>query len=174
MKVLHTADGSPHSEGAEQLLMRIPFPAESEIIVTNVVEEYYVTPFGDLLDKYVREAMHRDQVAHAKDLLTPSVSRLSDHFENVRQEVLSGHAAEEITKLADSEQVDLVSIGARGMNVLERFLLGSTSEKVLSHAPCSVLVGHRPGTTGHSGSATEPLRLLVTFRVSESVQQCEK
>jgi len=163
MKVLHTADGSPHSEGAEQLLMRIPFPAESEIIVTNVVEEYYVTPFGDILDKYVREAMHRDQVAHAKDLLTPSVGRLSEHFGNVRQEVLSGHAAEEITKLADSEQVDLVSIGARGMNVLERFLLGSTSEKVLSHAPCAVLVGHRPGTTRQTGSAAEPLRLLVTF-----------
>ncbi len=163
MKVLHTVDGSSHSEGAEQLLMRIPFPTESEIIVTNVVEEYYVSPFGDLLDKYAREAMHRDQVAHAKELLASPVSRLSEHFENVRQELLSGHAAEEITKLADSEQVDLVSIGARGKNVLERFLLGSTSEKVLSQAPCSVLVAHRSRTTGHSGSAAEPLRLLVTF-----------
>lgn len=169
MTVLHAADGSPHSEGAEQLLMRIPFPAETEIIVANVVEEYYVSPFGDLLDKYDREAMHRDQVAHAKELLTSSVSRLSERFINVRQELLSGHAAEEITKLADSEQVDLVSIGARGMNALERFLLGSTSEKVLSHAPCSVLVAHRPGTTRHSGSATEPLRLLVTFDGSPAV-----
>lgn len=41
MKVLHTADGSSNSEGAEQLLMRIPLPVETEFIVMNVAEEYF-------------------------------------------------------------------------------------------------------------------------------------
>jgi len=29
---------------------------------------------------------------------------------------------------------------ARGLGALERLLLGSTSQKILNHAPCSVLV----------------------------------
>jgi nucleotide-binding universal stress UspA family protein len=31
-------------------------------------------------------------------------------------------------------------MGMRGRNLLERLLLGSNSDKVLTHAPCSVLL----------------------------------
>jgi len=123
MRILHAADGSPHAESAERMLERIPFPTDSELIVANVVEPFYASSFGDHLERYVREAMHRDQLALANEIVKSSVDRLSEHFETVRQELLDGHAADEITKLAESEDVDLVTVGARGMNALERFLV---------------------------------------------------
>ncbi|NQV25279.1 MAG: universal stress protein [Rhodopirellula sp.] len=163
MKILHAADDSPHAENAERLLNRFPFPDGTEMIVAHVVEEFYVSAFGENIGQYVHEAMHDEHIVHANSLLKLSASRLSGHFKTVREQLLAGHAAHEITKLAAAEQVDLVSIGARGMNGLERFLLGSTSEKVLLQAPCSVLVAHRPTRARDIGPVPDRLRLLVVF-----------
>ena len=51
-----------------------------------------------------------------------------------------GHVAEEIIHKAKQLEVDLVVVGSKGLTAYERFLLGSVSQKVLRHAPCSVLV----------------------------------
>jgi nucleotide-binding universal stress UspA family protein len=39
-----------------------------------------------------------------------------------------------------AQGADLVVVGSRGVNALERFLLGSTSTQVVHHAPCPVVV----------------------------------
>lgn len=36
----------------------------------------------------------------------------------------------------------LIIVGHKGMNALERFLIGSVSSQVAAHAPCSVYVVH--------------------------------
>jgi nucleotide-binding universal stress UspA family protein len=41
---------------------------------------------------------------------------------------------------AEKEGVDLILMGTRGMNAVDRWLLGSVSTKVVHHAPCNVLV----------------------------------
>ena len=45
-----------------------------------------------------------------------------------------------ICNLAKTEQVDLMVIGRRGRSGLSELLLGSVSNYVLHHAPCSVMV----------------------------------
>ena len=172
MKILHAADGSPHADTAEQLLNQIPFPKDSEIIVANVLEEIYVSAFGDHLGRHVREAMHDERLVSANELLKTTAGRFSDHFETVREELLAGHAAHELTELAASEGVDLMTLGARGMNALERFLLGSTSEKVLRHAPCSVLVAHSPSVdTNETSRVSDRLRLVVAYDGSPAADE---
>lgn len=166
MKILHATDGSPHAETAGRLLNRIAFPANAVLIVANVVENLCDTRFGTFPEEKVRDAMHRAQVDHANVLLKSSVDQFSGQFATIRHELLKGNAADEITKLAESEQVDLVAVGARGMNALERFLMGSTSEKILNHAPGSVLVAHRPNQNQSASSPAERLRLLVAFDAS--------
>lgn len=42
--------------------------------------------------------------------------------------------------MAQELGVDLIVIGSRSLNALDRLLLGSTSEAVARHAPCAVLV----------------------------------
>jgi nucleotide-binding universal stress UspA family protein len=54
--------------------------------------------------------------------------------------VLQGSAAQQILNTVESEEIDLVVVGARGLGPVERVFVGSTSEHVLTHAPCSVLV----------------------------------
>lgn len=51
-----------------------------------------------------------------------------------------GHPVEKITEAAQKLGTDLIVLGTRGMGGLKRILLGSVSDGVLHHAPCSVLL----------------------------------
>lgn len=48
--------------------------------------------------------------------------------------------ADAIVKYAEKNGIDLIVIGNKGAGAVERFLIGSVSSNVVTHAPCSVLV----------------------------------
>ena len=51
-----------------------------------------------------------------------------------------GNPAEEIMEVASKHHADLIVMGAKGLDAVSRFLLGSVSTRVVQHANCSVLV----------------------------------
>lgn len=59
---------------------------------------------------------------------------------SARFEVLVGHVPRQILDYAASHGVDMIVIGRRGHGVLDRWLLGSVSSRVVEHAQCSVTV----------------------------------
>lgn len=54
--------------------------------------------------------------------------------------IRSGSAFSEITEHARQQGVDLIVIGTHGRSAIAHALLGSTTERVVRHAPCPVLV----------------------------------
>lgn len=55
-------------------------------------------------------------------------------------EIVTGDPAEEIIRLANIYQADLIAIGSRGLTGVKRIIQGSVSSQVVENAPCSVLV----------------------------------
>jgi nucleotide-binding universal stress UspA family protein len=51
-----------------------------------------------------------------------------------------GTAYDEIVNAAKEIRADLIVIGSHGRSGFERFLVGSTAERVVQYAPCPVLV----------------------------------
>jgi nucleotide-binding universal stress UspA family protein len=51
-----------------------------------------------------------------------------------------GDPADVIIQVANEQQADLIILGSSGLTGIKRFLLGSVSEKVSRHAPCSVMI----------------------------------
>ncbi|HZO91076.1 MAG TPA: universal stress protein [Chthonomonadaceae bacterium] len=51
-----------------------------------------------------------------------------------------GHPAEEIVRVAAEGNYDLIVLGSRGLSGWKSLLVGSVSQRVARHAPCSVLV----------------------------------
>jgi nucleotide-binding universal stress UspA family protein len=54
--------------------------------------------------------------------------------------VWEGDPGPSIVDAAEAEEADLVVIGSRGRNRIERAVLGSVSDHVIRHARCPVLI----------------------------------
>ena len=168
MKIINAIDGSPHSEFATDLLNRIPFPGSTEITLLSVLEQLQVAVFSRHVQEHLEEALHDQRLEESDNAVQQAKNKLGTHFESVTVEQRTGHTADVIIHEAETEHADLVVLGARGLNALERFLLGSTSEKVAKYAPCSVLLAHKSTSDEPSATTKEKLRILVTCDSSDA------
>lgn len=63
---------------------------------------------------------------------------------SVERSVLQGVPYEEIVKFAEDRKIDLIVMGTYGKSGLEKFIFGSTAERVVRKAPCPVLTVRKP------------------------------
>lgn len=134
--ILLAYDGSEHAQRAADLagqLAREQQPPASVRVVTAA--EPLSANLGE--PNFSQLAAERSLQGHA--LLTAAVARLGAGLE-IHQELLFGPAADEIVQVAAIRQCDLIVMGSRGLGGLRALLMGSHTQKVLSHAPCPVLV----------------------------------
>ena len=77
---------------------------------------------------------------HYEELFEGLRRRAQARGADLETRVLVGHAAEQILRLAADTGVDLIVVGHRGHSAIRQWIFGSTSRRVVAHAPCSVLV----------------------------------
>jgi nucleotide-binding universal stress UspA family protein len=88
--------------------------------------------------------IYRDQLQSYEHQSLEILKSLADRAtaEGVTTEVhqLADSPGRRICEFADSEEIDLIVMGRRGLSGVNEFLMGSVSNYVLHHAPCSVLI----------------------------------
>ena len=69
------------------------------------------------------------------------IEHLNEQLEPVEHEaiVTEGNTWQEISKVIQGKEIDLIVLGTRGRTGLEKALLGSVAEEILRQAPCPVL-----------------------------------
>ena len=148
MKILIAVDGSKHSDWAVDLLRRLPLSEAPEIVVIHVIPMDPVTvylttpPVSRGYDKAVQREVEK-ALAAGHELAARVADRLSARAEKVRTVIERGHAADLIITRAREERADLIILGSRGLSRIQSFLIGSVSQKVVTYAPCSVLIVKR-------------------------------
>ena len=85
------------------------------------------------------EPARRDCEARVAQMTQATIDVLHSGGVAVRTAVVFGHPGEEIVRLADREQADMIIVGRRGAG-LSRALLGSVSDHVVKHATRPVLI----------------------------------
>jgi nucleotide-binding universal stress UspA family protein len=75
-----------------------------------------------------------------KNILTKGIEQAKAEGVPVESFLKEGHVVQEIIKTAKEGKFDLVVIGARGMSRIRELLLGSTTDGVIHHVTCPVLV----------------------------------
>jgi nucleotide-binding universal stress UspA family protein len=76
----------------------------------------------------------------AKEILRKAQQMIGSVSAEVNTEMIEGSIAEAIIDVANVRKSDLIVMGSHGHGRLVGALLGSNSQKVVSHAPCPVLI----------------------------------
>ena len=144
MKILLAIDGSPCSDAAVEEVARRPWPDGSSIKVLTAYElpmpptpETWALPLNyyEEMDISLRKQA-RNIVDEALKTLKPKLGKTI----SIDATSVPGPARTVILDEAESWGADLIVMGSHGYRAWERFLLGSVSQAVVSHAKCSVEV----------------------------------
>ena len=128
-------DSSELSERVIQTLQALQVQPTTKIILSHVVP-----PVESELEQ-IADQPHSDAEAlpyrHIEKQLQSYQANLPGESE---LEIVTGNPAEEIIRLANIYQADMIVIGTRGLTGVKRIIQGSVSSQVVEDAPCSVLV----------------------------------
>ncbi|HRH97635.1 MAG TPA: universal stress protein [Prosthecobacter sp.] len=118
---VHAAAALHQKTGAEILLLHVTEPAYQGLRVQT-------------------SGLHAQMREEAENSLTKLAAEVFPNATRVRTLVRDGRPAEMICQTVAEEAADAVIIPTHGHSGLKHALLGSVTEKVVRHAPCSVLV----------------------------------
>lgn len=139
------ADGSKFSRNAAEKFCEMFGKAENALIeIVSVFEEIPVTgePFGVSAD-FVRdmEKSGHEQATKFADQASETIRhRIPNSSARLTTKILKGAAGRMIVGEAETWGADLIVVGSHGRGFWGRAFVGSVSDAVIHHAPCSVLV----------------------------------
>jgi nucleotide-binding universal stress UspA family protein len=135
-KILLAVDGSEHAMRAAQKAAALARAMKSEEL--RVVVAY------DMIPVYLGEPNMQIAITNrkgeAEEILESAVKEIGEVPCEIHTELIEGDAATSIIEVAKTRNSDVIVMGSRGLGTLAGLLLGSTSQKVVSHAPCPVLI----------------------------------
>ncbi|GAA4472938.1 universal stress protein [Novipirellula rosea] len=141
MKVLLASDGSSLAKNAAELLHHLKFQQPLKLAVLTVSLGPELTIHGNP-QNLTREEEEKEFVArHHADLEAMFKDQCPDYFSKLHH---TGNVAQSILEVSRRIVADLIVIGAVGHSLVTRMLLGSISDRVATHAQCSVLVVRPP------------------------------
>lgn len=149
MKVLLATDGTKHSELAVESLNNFAFTKGDIIKIISVID--MAMPLSiDIYAGYLPNTAELEKIAreNAENTLENTLKLtkqiIKDEEVFIESDILVGSPESRIVECAEEFEADLIIVGSHGYNKWERLLLGSVSDSVIHHAPCSVLVVRTP------------------------------
>ena len=135
-RILLAVDGSKHAENAAKVvadLAQCMKPVELRIIVAY-------EPIPTYLGEPNLQIVVNARLDEAQSILRKAVLDVGKVPGEIHTEMIEGSPAEAIIEVAKARHCDVIVMGSRGLGRLAGLVLGSTSQKVVSHAPCPVLI----------------------------------
>jgi nucleotide-binding universal stress UspA family protein len=134
-KILVAIDGSAASEKALTAAVDLAAHYKADLTALSVAELPEVVAMVDEVDE-IRQSAE----THFRKIGEAAVEYARSRGVALRSVVVRGHAADAIVRYAESEGMSLVVIGQHGHSRITRFFLGSTSDRVSEHVPCTVMI----------------------------------
>ena len=133
--------------GLSMTILHVYDPAEREFVT---MREGYITRITDLVRGQLSELYEEQRGSPGE----------------VRGELIMGHAAEEIFRYADKNDIDLILMGTHGRSGIKRWAIGSVADKVVRATKKPVLLVRAKTTAPPQNRIIVP---LDGFKQSEAV-----
>lgn len=146
MKILLAVDGSKCSKEAIKRVIAQVRPKGTQVRVLHVIEPIISYISAGMIPHYVPQVdqIEQDRKKEALDLVAHTARQLRTAGFRSSESVELGNPKVKILDEAKKWQADLIVVGSHGFTGFSRFLMGSVSEAVTRHAPCSVEVVRLP------------------------------
>ncbi|MEM0468400.1 MAG: universal stress protein [Pyrobaculum sp.] len=123
-KILIAYDGSDHAKKAIQHAVALAKAFGSALYVITIATD-----------------PSQVSIERARRIVDEAARQISNMgFSVAEAEVRSGNPPTEILNYAEEREVDLIVMGSRGLSAIQRLVLGSVSQTVVSRARVPVLV----------------------------------
>ena len=143
--ILVCVDNSKQSQKALSRAISIAEKFDSKLNILMVIEDRQVDFWNDTEYKVGADnpQIHLKKESkifqQVEKILNDLVKRVPSKI-NCVTEILTGDPAKVIVNYSKKKKPDVIIMGARGLGVFSKLLLGSVSSKVSDHASSSVLV----------------------------------
>lgn len=143
-KILVPTDGSKQAEAAGEYAIANSDISDADIIVLYVIDTDYLKA---LPQQDLRESLEKQLMKEGKNAIEAFKQKIEDaqcqgYCKNVNliPLVKEGKPADVILKTIDEEGVDQVIMGKSGKHRIEKFIIGSTTDRVVRGAKVPVNV----------------------------------
>lgn len=135
-RILVGLDGSKGAHKALDAALQLAAEQGAELLAVSVEERlpHYAAMVGEV------EEAKRQANDYFGRVQREAYDRAKQAGIELRAVTLAGHAAQRIVEYANAEKVDLLVLGHSGHTGVWGQFLGTTADKIVRHAPCSVLI----------------------------------
>ena len=138
-QILFPTDGSEPAESILEYALQIASEHEATLHVLNVVDTSQDSRSG--MQDYVDDALEQD----GTEIVNEAAQRATERGIDVVSEVLHGDPYEAIVEYSTQSGIELMMMPTHGRRGLQRFLLGSVTERLINTADVPVIAVN-PGT----------------------------
>lgn len=150
MKILVPVDGSAHSLKALEIAADFAKTRQAEIYVISVtpsiggMEDHEISPHRRERHEEILQKRADEAIETAREVL--KTQQVGVKFSQTVSTTVS--VADAIIDFAETEKIDLIILGSRGLSASSRLRGGSIANQVVKYSPCSVYVVKIPAAQG--------------------------
>ena len=169
-KILVAVDRFGENQSAYDSAICLAQKTEAQVMLLHVISEsqssYPILPtyaYYPIMDDRDFE-VYREKLDEYKqlgiDFLVNLTQKASEAGVNAEYTQAIGNPGRKICELASTWNADLILVGSRGLKGLKEMFLGSVSNYVTHHAPCSVLIARDNSSPNSEPEVTEARELI--------------
>jgi universal stress protein A len=138
-KILVPTDFSEDSDLAFRTALSIAGKYQARIFLLHVIGKQSLADY--CLDQSIVDRVLNESVVFSNEKLQEVIDRNQRNGDvKVIPNIRKGQPYEEILKEASERKIDLILIATHGKTGLQKYLIGSVTEKVMKEAKCPVLL----------------------------------
>ncbi|KAF1305773.1 universal stress protein [Enterococcus saccharolyticus] len=136
-RIMVAIDGSKESELAFKKAVSVAHRNQASLLLVHVIDTrafQTVSSFDTVLAEQATDMAKQSLEEYSKTAKEQGVVSVETTIEYGSPKVLIAK------QIPEDKKVDLIMLGATGLNAVERLFIGSVSEYVIRHASCDVLI----------------------------------
>lgn len=142
-KILVPTDFSEDSDLAFRMALSIAVNYQARIFLLHVISKQDLADY--CLDQNIVDRVLNESIVFSNEKLQEVIDK-NQQYRNIKviPDVRRGQPYEEILNEASERKIDLIVIASHGKTSLQKYFIGSVTEKVMKEAKCPVLLVRSP------------------------------